>query len=87
MNQLVPVFLSYLPVSEDEVEAQVTYDNLTIFIEQHSSVVLGNNFQNLPQLLNILGTAINTNMVTENVRFCAPSDPRQHVLVDMIVSC
>lgn len=76
MNQLVPVFLSYLPVSEDEVEAQVTYDNLTIFIEQHSSVVLGNNFQNLPQLLNILGTAINTNMVTENVR-CAHDDPRQ----------
>lgn len=66
INQLMPVFLSYLPVNEDEVEARVTYDNLTIFIEQHSSVVLGNNFQNLPQLLNILGTAINTGMVTEN---------------------
>jgi hypothetical protein len=66
LNQLLPVFLSYLPVTEDEVEARITYDNLTIIIEQHSSLVLGNNFQNLPQIFHILGTAINTPAVNED---------------------
>jgi len=30
----MPTFLSYLPVTEDDVESPVTYNNLTIFIEQ-----------------------------------------------------
>jgi hypothetical protein len=65
LNQMFPIFLSYLPVTEDEVEAQVTYANLAIFIEQHAAIVVGNNYQNLPQLLSAMGTAIGTSLVTE----------------------
>jgi hypothetical protein len=40
LNQIIPVFLSYLPVTEDDVEAQVTYANLAIFIEQYCPPVV-----------------------------------------------
>lgn len=67
VNQLMPTFLSYLPVTEDDVESPVTYNNLTIFIEQNTSAILGNNYQNLPKLISILAVVIGSGLVTDEL--------------------
>jgi len=59
---VLPVWLTYLPVSEDD-ETTVIYKQLCHFVVQYSSIVLGDNQERLPMVLALLLDALGTSLV------------------------
>lgn len=64
---VLPVWLSYLPVSEDKTEAIIIYNCLCSFVEKASVQLLGNNYEHLPKLFNVFGEALGSDMVNEEL--------------------
>ena len=60
---LLPLWLSFLPLHQDESEATAVYHMLLTLIEQNNPAILGDNYANLPKILSILLVLINTNML------------------------
>ncbi|XP_067014129.1 importin-5 [Anabrus simplex] len=57
VNEILPHWLSWLPVWEDDDEAPHVYGYLCDLIEANHPVVLGINHSNLPQIIGIIGEA------------------------------
>ncbi|KAK2719944.1 importin-5-like [Artemia franciscana] len=55
VTEILPHWLSWLPVYEDEDEAPYVYSYLCDLIESNNQVILGPNNSNLPRLVSIIG--------------------------------
>ncbi|ESO05871.1 hypothetical protein HELRODRAFT_188208 [Helobdella robusta] len=64
MNEVLSLWLSWLPIWEDEEEAMQVYDYLCELIELNNPVVLGANNCNLPNLLKIFVQSFHLNAVS-----------------------
>jgi len=60
---VIPVWLSWLPVTEDFIEAQVTYSKLVTLVESNNPHLLGNGFANLPHLIYIFAEILGTPLI------------------------
>ena len=58
-------WIGYLPVTGDLEEGKVIYNRLCAFIESNSAAVLGASNENLPKVMNIFATALETEAVDE----------------------
>jgi len=71
LGQILPVWLQWLPVTQDEEEALVVYNNLCNFIEQTGTKILGSQYEHLPKavavLLEILGTTLVDTSLTQRI--------------------
>ncbi|KAH6554762.1 hypothetical protein KP509_1Z308500 [Ceratopteris richardii] len=56
--QVVPAWLSCLPIRNDLVEAKIVHDQLCSMVERSDPVVLGANNQNLPQIISIFAEVL-----------------------------
>jgi len=63
VSKVLPVWLSWLPVTVDEVESKVTYAQLCSFIESSNPHILGQDYANLPKILDIFSSVLDTNLV------------------------
>jgi len=62
-----PLWLSWLPVTNDKIEAKVTYNLLCDFIESNNPYIFGNNFANLPKIIAVIASALGTEFVDEAI--------------------
>jgi len=62
---LLPIWLNYLPVTEDDIESQVTYNYLLSFVEKYNNLILGAGLAGLPKLLQVLGRILETTLINE----------------------
>ena len=60
---LLPLWLSFLPLRQDEVESAGVYHTLLSLIEANNPLILGESMSNLPKLLSIFLVLVNTNML------------------------
>lgn len=60
LEELFRVWISWLPLEFDEVEARACHKHLCSFITRNNPHVLGPNLSNLPQLLNIFATILDS---------------------------
>jgi len=69
ISLILPMWLSYLPVTQDKVESRVVYDNLCFFLENSSftTYILGSNHQNLPKILGIFGDILGSPLIDEAI--------------------
>lgn len=63
--QALGPWLSWLPVSEDDVEAKITYAQLCHFIENSPQLILGASYQNLPKVLDVFALCLKTELIDE----------------------
>lgn len=70
LQELLPMWLSWLPVTEDEDEACHIYDYLCDLIESNNPLILGENHRNLPVLVQIISEAFHHSVLDkdENVK-------------------
>ncbi|XP_033637766.1 importin-5-like isoform X2 [Asterias rubens] len=67
LHELLPVWLSWLPVTEDKEEAVHVYSFLCDLIESNNPIILGDNNSNLPNLLAILAESFISEALSEDV--------------------
>ncbi|KAJ5067672.1 karyopherin (importin) beta 3 [Anaeramoeba ignava] len=67
LNRSLPLWLSYLPVLIDKEESIVTYSLLCSFIEENNPFLLGNQNQNIPQILRIFCSVIETDLINKEI--------------------
>lgn len=58
LDQIIPHWMSWLPVTEDVDEAPYVYNFLADLVEANNAQVLGPNNSNLPQILKIMAEAL-----------------------------
>jgi len=63
LAQVLPVWLSYLPVTEDKIESRVIYSLLCSFVEKASSHIIGQGYQNLSKLVRVFAETLGTELV------------------------
>jgi len=63
LSQLMPLWLSWLPIMADEEEAQFVHSLLCTFVESNSPFLLGNNNANLGMILTVFGDVLGTELV------------------------
>jgi hypothetical protein len=56
-NQILPAFIGWLPISEDDDECPHVYNYFCDLIEANNPVVVGENHANLPHLIKIIAEA------------------------------
>uniref|UniRef100_A0AC35TWV0 TOG domain-containing protein n=1 Tax=Rhabditophanes sp. KR3021 TaxID=114890 RepID=A0AC35TWV0_9BILA len=57
VEEVIPIFMSWLPIWEDEEESPFVYGYLCDLIEANNVQVIGENHGNLPQIVNIITEA------------------------------
>mmetsp|Transcript_18477 Transcript_18477/g.71333 ORF Transcript_18477/g.71333 Transcript_18477/m.71333 type:complete len:1096 (+) Transcript_18477:130-3417(+) len=67
ISQVLPVWLSYLPVNNDPSECRVIYAQLCHFIVAYPELCFGENYKNLPKLLGIFASVLGTELVDAEV--------------------
>jgi len=77
MDQILPVWFSWLPVTEDVDEAPYVYGFLADLIESNNQHVLGNNNSNLPRVIAIIAEALATEVLP-------PEDVARQRLVNLV---
>jgi len=60
---VVPLWLAWLPVKEDFIEAKITYTKLVNLVESNNPHLLGNGFANLPHLIYIFAEILGTILI------------------------
>jgi len=60
LPQLMTLWVSWLPLEYDEVEARACHKHLCSFITRNNQHIFGNNLSNIPQLLNIFATILDS---------------------------
>jgi len=63
LGQITSMFVNWLPIEVDVIEAKVVHNQLVHFIKTINQHVFGNNFQNLPKVLTIFATILDSNLV------------------------
>eukprot|EP00057_Strongylocentrotus_purpuratus_P035494 XP_799341.4 PREDICTED: importin-5 [Strongylocentrotus purpuratus] len=66
MAEIVPVWFSWLPVTEDKEEAGHIYDFLCDLVATNNAVILGANNENLPNILSVIAEAFAREALTDN---------------------
>lgn len=66
-EELLPVWLSWLPVTKDHDESPVTYGTLCDLIQSHGSTVFGGDLSRLPHVLFIFATVLDTELLSDAV--------------------
>lgn len=66
INQLLPIWLSWLPIWEDEAEIPHVYSFLFTLIEQSHPLIMGENNSNLPRLVYIITETVSRNSLDVN---------------------
>lgn len=66
LNEIIPVWFSWLPCYEDESELPYIYNFLFMLIENKHQAILGENNSNLPRILYILAEVLCRNAVEQN---------------------
>jgi len=61
------LWLSWLPVKEDNVESKVTYGQLLSFVESMNPHIIGPNYANVPHILAIFGEILGTDLIDETL--------------------
>ncbi|XP_048745456.2 importin-5-like [Ostrea edulis] len=64
LNEVLPVWFSWLPVWEDEDEAVHVYSYLCDLIEANHPLILGSNTENLPRVISIIGEALSRESIS-----------------------
>jgi hypothetical protein len=64
LKQVLPIWLSYLPVSS-MTDAQIIHQQLCVFFVQHTEIILGENFSNLLRILQLFAGALGTPLVSQ----------------------
>ncbi|KAK3095190.1 hypothetical protein FSP39_011221 [Pinctada imbricata] len=64
INEILPLWFSWLPVWEDEDEAVHIYNYLCDLIEMNHPVILGANNENLPRIVCIIGEAFSKECIS-----------------------
>jgi len=77
MDQILPVWFSWLPVTEDVDEAPYVYGFLADLIESNNQHVLGSNNSNLPRVISIIAEALATEVLP-------PEDVARQRLVNLV---
>lgn len=65
LSVMLPIWVSYLPVQEDKIEARIIYAQLCQFIQRHTQIVFGPSYQNLRHVLHVFAVALGQGLVTE----------------------
>eukprot|EP01110_Echinostelium_bisporum_P009977 TRINITY_DN3465_c0_g1_i1.p1 TRINITY_DN3465_c0_g1~~TRINITY_DN3465_c0_g1_i1.p1 ORF type:complete len:1087 (+),score=415.45 TRINITY_DN3465_c0_g1_i1:159-3419(+) len=65
LAQILPVWLHYLPVTEDKIESKVIYNHLCSFIEKYNGAIMANNVQNIGKVVQVLASALDTDLIDE----------------------
>jgi len=63
--KLIPVWLNWLPTTDDKEESKIIYGNLCTLIESNNQTLFSNNFQYFPSLFKILATVLDSDLVDE----------------------
>lgn len=66
VNEIIPVWFSWLPAWEDESELPYIYNFLLMLIENKHPAILGENNSNLPRILQIFAEVLCRNAVEMN---------------------
>ncbi|XP_041482292.1 importin-5-like [Lytechinus variegatus] len=66
LNELIPLWFSWLPVTEDKEEAGHVYDFLCDIAWTGNEVIMGKNNQNLPNILSVIAEAFDREALSEN---------------------
>ncbi|XP_014231665.1 importin-5 [Trichogramma pretiosum] len=77
VDEILPLWLSWLPVTEDEDEAPHVYSYLCDLIEANHPVVLGPNNTNLPRIISYFAEALVREVV-------APENPTYRRMLDIV---
>jgi len=67
ISKVLPLWLSWLPVTNDNAESPFTYNLLCDFVESLNGDLLGPGYQNLPKILSIFGDILGTELIDENI--------------------
>jgi len=67
LGAALSAWLSFLPVTEDNIESVVTYGHLCYFIEAHGQALLGAEYQNLSKVLDVFATVLRTELVDDSI--------------------
>lgn len=65
VTEILPLWLSWLPVWEDDEEADHVYNYLCDLVELNHPLILGENNQNLPRILGIMADAFRHDAITK----------------------
>eukprot|EP01098_Paradermamoeba_levis_P002006 TRINITY_DN1231_c0_g1_i3.p1 TRINITY_DN1231_c0_g1~~TRINITY_DN1231_c0_g1_i3.p1 ORF type:complete len:150 (-),score=44.85 TRINITY_DN1231_c0_g1_i3:166-615(-) len=65
--QFLPLWLSFLPVSEDKVESKVTYSLLCGFIESSNQHLFGPGGANMPRILGLLVDVLGSDLIDDPI--------------------
>ena len=66
VNEIIPVWFTWLPCWEDEAELPFIYDFLFMLIENKHPAILGENNSNLPRLLYIMAELLCREAIEKN---------------------
>ena len=66
VNDVLPMWFSWLPVWEDEDEAEPVYNYMCDLIEMNHPLILGENHQNLPRIVCIIAEAFHKEAVSSD---------------------
>jgi hypothetical protein len=75
LQELGPMWLSFLPVESDEVEARIVHAHLCTLTEANAPWLLGENYKHVPQLVSIFTKIVDGPLVDE---------PLQHRVVGQL---
>lgn len=67
IKTILPMWLSWFPVVEDNVESKITYSIFLRFLENQNPFFIGQNFEHIPKILNVLATIYGTNLIHEEL--------------------
>jgi len=67
LTQVLPLWLSYLPVKTDKVESRVIYGLLCSFVEKASTQILGQGYQNLVKIVSVFADVLGTDLVDDTI--------------------
>jgi hypothetical protein len=59
------IWLQTLPVSGDYIEARIVHGHLVALIQKNDPIILGQNYSNIPKILQIFADIVSTNLVNE----------------------
>merc|ERR1712137_176562 len=65
LPQVLPIWFNYLPVT-DSTEAVTIYQQLCSIFLRYTDILLGENFSNLPRILQLFSSVMGTNLVSND---------------------
>jgi len=64
LPQVVDMWVNWLPINIDNIEAKVVHDQLFDFIKTNNNLVFGANYKNLPKVLSVFAQILGTDLIS-----------------------